>query len=154
MLQVLLDPWHKPKPSFPQPQQTGFSRGVPQQPCAWSPSVTIVVIAVVVFGKTLSRTGVLDVIIGVTASAKGSSDPSSSCTHLLGGQKPEAQLDLHHCVIAGSPVLLFHREDKAAAAVNEGEGSSVGRYRILGAANEAAAPMNSIELAQHKKLVA
>ena len=57
----------------------------------------------------------------------GSGDGTSrseapSSTHLSGGQKPEAQLALHHCVSPESPVTLVH--DWGSAVVGAGEGCS------------------------------
>ena len=55
-------------------------------------------------------------------SGDGSRSEAPSSTHLSGGQKPEAQLALHHCVSPESPVTLVH--DWGSAVVGAGEGCS------------------------------
>jgi len=72
-----------------------------------------------------------------------SSLEAPSSTHLSAGQKPEAQLALHHCVSPESPVMLVH--DWGSAVVGAGEGcSGMGTFaRPRGAA----APQHPIAVA-------
>ena len=101
--------------------------------------------AAVVVEVTLPESGVVEVAtptgdsgivaMDVTGWGDGSNDwevtvsgPSAPSTHLSGGQKPLAQLALHHFVSAGSPVMLVHVGDSAVVAA-AGEGCSVvGRW--------------------------
>jgi len=51
-----------------------------------------------------------------------SSSEAPSSTHLSTGQKPEAQLALHHCASPESPLMLVH--DWGCAVAGAGEGCS------------------------------
>ena len=76
-------------------------------------------------GFTADFVVALDVAVGLGDGAgdgTSSSSEAPSSTHLSTGQKPEAQLALHHCASPESPLMLVHVW--GCAEVGAGEGCS------------------------------